>query len=112
MTQQQDAPDINKLDELAAAIGDIEVLGGLSRSFTIDPETGGSEPDRYIEKVSDYLSDHAIRCALERAFAHSHYVAGVDGAITSASRDELTLTYADGTEATFVRASPGQSDSV
>lgn len=99
-------PDINKVDELVAAIAQMQVLGGLSRSYSMDPNTGDMEPDRYIERVIDYLSEHALRSALERAFSNSHYVAGVDGIIIASSRDELTLSYADGTKAIFIRQQP------
>lgn len=102
-----DYPDINNADELAAAIAALEVLGGLSRSYTLDPATGDYEPDRYVETLGDYLSVHAIKTLLENAFKHSHIVDGVDGVITAASRDSITLSYADGSEAHFFRQTTG-----
>jgi hypothetical protein len=104
-----DYPDINNVDSLVAAIGSIRVLGGTSRSYTHDPATGEDTVGRYLESIKDYLSDTAIRSAIERAFHHSHYVAGVDGMIVSQSRDELTLSYADGSKATFVRVEDHQN---
>ena len=99
-----DIPDINKIDTVVSAILNMEVLGGYSRSLTVDPVTGETTPDRYLEKLSDYASEHAVRTAMRRVFEHTHYVNGVDGIITAASKDEITITYSDGESAVFRRA--------
>jgi len=99
-----DYPDINDLSALAKAVAAIDVLGGYSRSFTIDA-SGDVDADRYVERLGDYLSEFAIRSCLERAFKHAHAVHGVDGIISAQSRDEITITYSDDTDATFRRVS-------
>lgn len=101
-------PDINQLEQLTAAVGRVEVLGGYSRSFSVDLATGEETPDRYIEKLSDYVSEFALRIALARALRHAHCVAGLDGIITAQSADEITISYADGTEARFVKQATGE----
>ena len=93
-------PDINNIDSLVEAIGDIEVLGGISRSGTLDIN-GEFEPDRYIENLRDYVSDFAIRKALTVMFNNTHYIAGLDGVITFSSADRLEIEYADGTTRIF-----------
>jgi hypothetical protein len=95
-----DLPDINKLDQIAAAIGNIDVLGGYSRSYT-DDGAGGFIPDRYIEKLNEYVSEFAIKQAVEMMFFRSHYVNGVDGVIVSCSADQLEIEYASGEKRTF-----------
>lgn len=93
-------PDINNIDSLVEAIGDIEVLGGISRSGSLDIN-GEFEPDRYIENIRDYVSDFAIREALKVMFNHTHYIAGLDGVIVYSSANRLEIAYSDGTVRVF-----------
>ena len=95
-------PDINVQEYIAEAIKELNVLGGCSRSFTVDTVTGIETPDRYVEHLSDYFSDYAIKTAVDILYKNTHRVNGLDGVIIYQSADELTIRYVDGSEKTFV----------
>lgn len=102
MNEDDKIPDINKIDEIVSSILDLEVLGGYSRSYGIG-EDGQWEPDRYIETLRDYISEFALRTALEHATKYVHYVDRLDGIIISQSKDELWIEYDDGSIGVFKR---------
>ena len=95
-------PDINNPEDIVEAIRNLNVLGGYSRSFTVDTVTGIETPDRYVEHLSDYFSDYAIKTAVDILYKNTHRVNGLDGVIIYQSADELTIRYVDGSEKTFV----------
>jgi hypothetical protein len=94
-------PDINNIDSIVETIMNIEVLGGYSRSFTCDMETGEYNPDRFIERFEDYFSRYEIKSALENVYNRTHKVNGLNGVIVEQYSDKITIKYDDGTEKTF-----------
>ena len=95
-----DYPDINKPEQIAVAIKNIEVLGGHSRSLSMT-ETGDYKPDRYIEKLGDFASDFAIKRAVQSLFDNALFVNGLDCVLIAQSRESVTFLCDDGTERVY-----------
>ena len=95
-----DYPDINKPDQIADAIKNIEVLGGHSRSLSMT-ETGDYELDRYVEKLGDFASDFAIKRAVQSLFDNALFVDGLDCVLVAQSRESVTFLCDDGTERVY-----------
>ena len=96
-----DHPDINDTDQMVEAIKEVQVLGGYSRSGTVDPTTGDFEPDRYVETLGEYYSDFQIKSAVEALQKNSFTISGIDGVITKLSADEIVIETAGGRVLTF-----------
>lgn len=96
-----DYPDIRKRDTLVDAIRSIKVLGGDSRSIG-QAADGTWEPDRYIETLGDFASDHAIGAAVDAMLDRHLGVNGLDCIIVAQSRERVTFLCADGEERTYL----------